>query len=561
MQKSIYIICLLFLSQLGFGQNLESINSTPLSVSGNISLGSSFYKAIDRDNRRSPFAYFISANPNFKIYGIDIPVSFTYRDSQGSISNPFNRYTISPTYKWASLHIGNTGLNLHPYVLSGQIVNGVGISLKPGKFHFTALRGTLENPLAQIDTLIEGAQQLPQYKRTAEAFKLGFGTARNNFYLTGFRAKDDINSVIGASIENPVLINPEENIVLGTSFRISPFKWFSIYSNVGASVHTANQNSIDLIQDEEFKRIQEQAEDLITLNFSSKFQLAGDVGADLKFKYFGIGGEYKRVDPLYKSLGTYYFLEDYENILVKLNFRLLGSKIIFRGRGGLQRNNLNNLRSVTNTRQILNANLTIRPSRAVSVTGRYSNFQTDRTPGLQEVNDTLRLARTTDSYGITPQINFGSRDRRSSITASVNFQKLENLLNDENTGRNIENYNANLSYSLNMVPSKLRITIGALGNKNLIAERETRRLGGNLGINKVLFDKKLSISTNVAYLINYIDQVEDGQTITARLGLRYKIKKKISSAFNLNYLNRGGEGAFQEYRGTARITYILPTKN
>ena len=542
-------------------QNLENLGGKPFQVSGNISIGSSFYKAIDRENRRSPFAYFISANPTFSVYGFDIPVSITYRDQQGSISNPFNRYSINPTYKWASLHLGNISLQMNPYTLSGVNFKGAGLELTPGKLRFAVATGKLENPLAQLDTIIEGAQLLETYERNALAMKLGYGSANNFIEFSGFQAKDDINKV-NTELLNTRLVKPEENIVLGTSFKITPIKWFSIQANLAASAHTANQGSLNILQTEELLQAQEDYGDLITLNLSSKLQLAGDAGFDFKFRNFGFGGEYKRVDPFYKSLGTYYFLEDYENYLFKVNFSLFNNKIRFTGRGGLQRNNLNNLRATTNTRQIASGNLTLTPARNVSLTARYSNFQNDRSQGLVELNDSLRYTRTTAIYSVSPRYSFGSKTNQSSIAASINYQNLEDLLDNENTGRSIDNYTGNLTYSLNMRERNSQMSISLLGNQNVIEGRETQRIGGNVRFTKRVMDKKMNITSTVGYTSNFLNQVSDGASITVRLGLRYRIKSKYTASFNMNYLNRnGGSRAFQEIRGSLRFTYLFPKKS
>ena len=556
------LIVTLFLLTLGGvikSQDLESLGGSPFSLSGNISVGSSFYKAVDRDNRRSPISYFISANPTLSIYGFDIPISIVYRDQQGSISSSFNRYSISPRYKWAQMHLGNTSLTMNPYTLSGQLIKGVGLELTPGHMRFAVVAGELENPLAQLDTIVEGAEILETYKRNAIAAKIGYGSQRNFIEFSAFKAKDDINSV-DRSLIDPRLVKPEENIVAGTSFGINPVKWLQLKVNVAASAHTANQESISAFETADLTKLKEDFGEVITLNFSSKLQFAGDASINFKFRKFGFGAEYKRVDPLYRSLGTFYFLEDYENILGKINFNLLQGKLRFQGRGGIQRNNLNNLRSVTNTRQIINANLTVAPSRSFSITGRYSNFQTDRSPGLISVNDSLRFARATASYGLSPRLTFGRKDLRSSISASVNYQNLEDLLNQENTGRNIDNFNANITYGINFRPSHVSFSVSLLGNENLIQDRETRRLGGNLRISKKLIDRQLTLTASAGYMQNYLNQVADGSSITTRLGIRYRVKKSYTTSVNLNYLNRGGQTAFQEFRGTVKFTYLLPQK-
>ncbi len=550
---SFLVLCLFSIE----AQDLDQINKTPLVVSGNIAIGSSLYYAVNRENRRSPYSYFISANPTFTFFGLSVPVSLVYRDQKGSISNPFNRVSINPRYKWISLHAGNINMGLSRYSLSGQVVKGGGLELTPGKFRISAIAGTLQNPLAQLDTIVEGAQILQNFKRIAYGGKIGFGGTRNYIDIIVFKAKDDAASLDQTMIDSRVL-KPEENLIAGTSFRVSPARWVSLLVNASASAHTSNQSSGDYLESEDLRALREDYGDLLTINLSTKLQFAGDANLDFKFKNFGVGGEYKRVDPFYKSLGTYYFQEDYENILVKLNFNLFQNKLRFTGRGGLQRNNLNNLRAVTNSRQIFNASLSFTPSKDFQMTARYSNFQTERTPGLISVNDTLRYTRATVLYGLTPRISFGSDDRRSTITISANYQNLEDLLQEVSTDNNIENYNGNLSYSLNLKPSQTSFTISLLANQNLIRENERQRLGANVRFSKKLFDKKLTASIAMGGFQNFLNNIDEGQSYTGKIGLRYKINKTINLSSNINYLNRIGLVNYQEYRANIRISYSLP---
>ncbi|MCB9271696.1 MAG: hypothetical protein H6561_19385 [Lewinellaceae bacterium] len=104
--------------------------------------------------------------------------------------------------------------------MSGQIIKGAALELTPGVFRLAATYGTLENPLTQIDTLVEGAELLPSYRRQAMAVKLGVGKGNNFIDLTAFRAKDDLTSVSHLSIRTD-LVKPEENLVLGLSMGIS----------------------------------------------------------------------------------------------------------------------------------------------------------------------------------------------------------------------------------------------------------------------------------------------------------------------------------------------------
>ncbi|MBT8231309.1 MAG: hypothetical protein HKO66_10090 [Saprospiraceae bacterium] len=561
MKLKLIIFSVLFLCNKVNAQNFDNFKEKdPFSYSGNVTIGTSFYNAEGRENRRNPFAYYISASPTISIYEIDIPISFTYRDQQGSVSNPFQRFTINPSYKWIKLSVGNTSLDLSSYTLSGQYIKGAAIELTPENFRIKAAYGELENPLAQIDTLLEGPLLLPTYKRKAAAVSIGYGSMNNYIDLIFFKAKDDVKASDIPAI-NQNLIKPEENIVVGTSFAVSPINQLYIKANVGASAHTANQESASEFNYTDSNNSLGRLENAFTVNLSSKLQFAGNASINYKFKKIGIGFDYKRVDPLYKSLGTYYFQEDYQNFTMTLNFSALNNKVRFRGSAGIQENNLSKLRSSTRKRKIFNGNLTLMPSRTFTTSLRMANFTSDKTPVLNTLNDSIQFTQTTETYSITPVYSILGDNINSTFIAMVNYQKLVDLGLSFTEARLVDNYIANLSYSMYLKATKLAITTSLLGNRNMIAGNENSRLGATVTASKKFFDNKLSVSTNVGFTRNFINKIIDGNTITGNIGLRYNVKRTISIGFNTNILHRKSDiESYRELRGTAKVSYQFNSK-
>ncbi len=563
--KNSYLLKLTLSLLLFFGalnniksQNLENFDkNNPFKINGNISIGSSAYDAFGIDSRRSPFSYFLSANTTFSIYGFSVPMSFTYRDSQSSLNNPFNRYAINPRWKWISLQAGNVRLNLNPYIFNGQVIKGGGVELTPGKFRFSAAYGNLENPLAQIDTLVGNIELLETYKRKALTLLTGFGNDKSYIEFNFLRAKD--NPLITSPDELNEWVKAEENIALGSAFQVTLFKSFFIGANVAASAITLDQNSaIELIDSSSNNSLQ-QLDKLFTVNLSTRLEFAGDASVGLKFKNFGVSANYKRVDPHYKSLGIYYFQEDLENYTIKFNLTAWKNRLRFNGSGGVQRNNLNSLRSYTNKRQIANGTLSLIPSKWLVVSARYSNFQTDRTPGFINVSDTLRYAQTTNIKGGTIRVKLG-KTYPSSITLNANAQQLVDVLSVLDEERNIDNYNGNISYNINIKPKKLILSTGLNYSENQFPDRNTQRYGLSLKLGKKLFENKWKINLGGSYHLNFLDFNQDGNTLSTKVSTSYKPSKAFSSQLNVSYLNRSrSENPFEELRITARVGYSFLT--
>lgn len=136
-----------------FSQNLESIGKeNPLTVSGGVSINQIFYGNNGLDSRRDPYSFFASGNINMDLYGWSVPLSFAYSNQQVSFQQPFNQYSINPTYKWFTGHLGFSSMNFSPYTLGGHTFLGVGAEARPGKWQVSAMYGRLLAPV-QADSL------------------------------------------------------------------------------------------------------------------------------------------------------------------------------------------------------------------------------------------------------------------------------------------------------------------------------------------------------------------------------------------------------------------------
>src|SRR6478735_7119623 len=93
------IIALHLSFTFSFAQDLTKLGkSNPLKISGGVSANQIFYTASGIQNRRDPYSYFLTGNLNFNIYEWNIPVSFTLSNQNISVQQPFNQYSIHPTY-------------------------------------------------------------------------------------------------------------------------------------------------------------------------------------------------------------------------------------------------------------------------------------------------------------------------------------------------------------------------------------------------------------------------------------------------------------------------------
>ena len=138
------LLCIGLFLNPAFGQDVENVSGKkPVKVSGFINMGSSY---ID-DNRanffQKPLGYFGTLGMNVSIFeSIQIPLSFTYSDQQTTFSRPsFRTFGLSPTYKWLTIHAGYRNFSVSPLLLSGSMIKGFGVEVKPGIFQVSLFKG------------------------------------------------------------------------------------------------------------------------------------------------------------------------------------------------------------------------------------------------------------------------------------------------------------------------------------------------------------------------------------------------------------------------------------
>ncbi|MFK8163054.1 MAG: hypothetical protein AB8H12_11380, partial [Lewinella sp.] len=242
MFRFIFLLCLLVSFSL---TAQEAAASKPgLKLTGGISAGSFFYAATGIPNRRPPAGYSLNANLTARAGQFTIPLSAVLNDQGSSLNNPFNRFGISPTYKWATVHLGHRNLTFSPFVLNGATFFGAGADLRPGKLRLSAMYGRFQR--ARIRRFDEGLAADFEYQREGYSVRLGVGDYRNFVDLIYLQASDDITSLpIDTSYLGSNL--PKDNTVLGLSTRKEFFGGKLFFSaNGGLSLLTRNQRAAAL---------------------------------------------------------------------------------------------------------------------------------------------------------------------------------------------------------------------------------------------------------------------------------------------------------------------------
>ena len=114
-------------------------------ASGGVKAEGSYYAA-DPNYGRLPWTYLLSANVNFKLFNlIDLPFSMNLSNTGFTYAYPNmpNRFSLHPSYKWITLHVGDISMTYSPYTLSGHQFTGAGIDLTPDHWQASVMFGTM----------------------------------------------------------------------------------------------------------------------------------------------------------------------------------------------------------------------------------------------------------------------------------------------------------------------------------------------------------------------------------------------------------------------------------
>lgn len=532
LRKAFGVILFLLITVVLCAQNLSSLKDVrPFAINGSMGLNSTFYNASGIPDRQTPFAYGVNASATATLYGISMPFSFTwYSNEKAGFRQPFNQFGISPAYKWLTLHLGYRNMSFSEYTLNGHTFLGAGLEAKPGKFRLGAVYGKF-NQISQHDLLM--ADSIPKLSRLGWAAKAGYGTDKTFVDISMLRIGDDKKNFIPS--DNPDFPVPAQNMALGLTSRISFTPKLTL--NVDGSMSFLTTNSAlgnsDTIND----RLMMFASNFIAVNSSSQRFSALKTNMSYHFSKSVISSiEYRRIDPGFQSMGSYFFNNDLELITLNQSASFLKNKIRARGSLGMQRDNLNGAKNSTSKRLIgsLSGNYAIDEYWAVDLS--YNNFSTNQKAIKNISNNTLMVYQVNHNLMLSPRFMKATSDFSHMVMLNLNLM----VLNDKNVQTSdmtdTDTKVAMLMYALGFLKQKINISLGANYTEMVNQNYENQLIGGTFGFSSSLLKNNLTLNWNNAYMLNKINS-DKGIVLNTSLNANYRFMPKHSVALNLNFIN------------------------
>lgn len=561
--KISFVLCLLFLFTItsASAQDIGNLqNQKPVSIGGAFQATSIVYSAHGIEQRNDPFNYLLNGDVSINIYGLVIPLSFSYTKSQTSFVQPFNQFGVSPTYKWITLHLGYQNITYSPYSLAGHTINGVGADLRPGKLRLGFMYGRL-NKATTLDTL-SGALVPFSFSRTAYAGRLGYGTDANYFELNYMKARDDSSSVNRKDIPSADYVAPAGNTVVGYDTKFVFFKHLFFESAGGLSIYTRDLNS-SISLDDLHNKLYNFAQKFADINGTSQYYTAFNASAGYRAPMYGIKVVYRRIDPEYQSMGAYYFDSDLESWAVSPNFTLFKNRLRITGNVGVQHDNLNKQKRSTNKRVISSGTASLQFTKALALDGNYSNFSNNQQPNTVRYPDSLRIVQTTSNLTLTPRYTIISPDLVHAISFTWSLNKLNDLnkiiTNSSTISRTVSTKQYFATYALTFVKKSMGLVFNVNKTDLTSQDQNYTYQGGTVGAFASFFKSKLQLNVNTSLMQGVTKAGKslinnDTGTFTYKVSRNHSLK--WASFFTSNHPEPGSsQKKYTEYRN--EFSYAL----
>lgn len=420
-------------------QSIKKTIKDKVKISGGISANSTIYYANGIENRKPPLYWLFNGNLTISVGQLSVPIFLSLSEQQNRLyTNPFNQLGISPKYKSITVHGGYRSMQFSEFTLAGNIFLGGGIEILPKKlpFRFGAMYGRFARAISEIGTENYTLGQ-PSYERWGYGSKLGYQAKQGLYELSLFRAADQIGSLTDSTAKE-LGLKPHENFVGGVKAKQKVLKRIILSLDYALSAFTRDR------RDEEtelsYFKYANYLKPIYTTRGSSQFNKAILTSLTYQANSFQASLNYRRIDPEYKTLGSTFLTNDMEDITLGFGCKMLKSKINLMSNLGIQRNNLNDQKQASMTRNVFNINISYVITPKLNLNTQFANYntttQTSRftNSGIAgNTIDSLFYLQVNRNMGASLNYSFQKTLTNHSLMLNTNYQEASNSQKNNST--------------------------------------------------------------------------------------------------------------------------------
>ena len=551
-------------------QTLESIGKEkPFSISGGLSFHQVFYSSSGIAARRDPYRYIGSGSVNLALYGWHVPLTFTVANRSTTFSQPFNRYSVHPTWKWITAHAGYTSVSFSPYTVNGHTFLGGAVELEPkGNWKFSALCGRFLKAV-QPDTT--AGKRPAAFERMGYGLKATYGRGGNSIDLIVFQAADRASSV--RMLPDSLEITPQQNLVMSVAGGKTVFKHFLLKAELAATAITKDTRAGKTDHSHPLA----QTPMIFQPRLSSAYYHAFKTSFDYRKEAWALGFAYERIDPGYRTLGAYYFNNDLENITLNSSAALMQGKLNVAGSTGIQHDNLDRSKISTMRRMVGSLNLGYMPSQKLNLSAAYSGFQTftnirSRFETMNQLTpyeniDTLNFTQISRSASLSGTYTLRAGEhRRQNINVHVAWQDAADGQGDVKQNSGTRFYNISAGYALALLPVNMNIAVSFNTTIHEGPSMPLRMMGPTASLSRSFFQRKFRTTLTSAYNHAYSNGVNVNVVFNTRWNGVLTVRNKHNINISAVMVKRitpsdGGGKSFTEFTATVGYAYSFGKTN
>lgn len=489
---------MLLICQLVHAQDVESVLSAPIfTLTGALGANAEVYSSSGIEERKTPFSWTLSGSLVPTLKSFSMPVSFVFSEKERSLSRqPYNVAGLSPSLKWATLHLGYRSMNFSKYTLAGKQFFGAGIELKPGPVRFGAMYGRFERAIESDST---DPLNRPTYALFGYAVQAGYDQGWLKALVSWLHATDDT-----ASLKNQLTDpdqTPQENNAFGVEvgLGIIPNR-LRLEIEGGGSIYTRDITSSRI--DPDSAQLPAVVGELQDIRYSTTLTIASRIGLNLTFPRWGVRLGFERIEPEYRSLGAHYFNTDIQNITVAPRFRF--GTLNLSGSIGIGQNNVLGQRAVQTNRLIGSLMADWQTTKAFGISLNGTNYSTGQSAGRGPVNDTIAVRNVSRSLSVAPRLILANTEKSHSFNLAAGYQDFTDLNAFTNQTTDYSSITSALGYNLAFLKSGASIGAGlsatstesatglgstvlgvSLNGGTTLFAKDLLSLNGSLGVSRV----------------------------------------------------------------------------
>jgi len=535
MKNTIFLFLLfLLIPIITKSQDIEQIiKSDPLKVSGSLNFSANGYHAQGIEQRRQPFTWVASGNLGIAILGYNVPLSFSYSNRKATYKQPFNRLSLSPSYKWVKTYIGYSAMEFSKYSLAGHQFFGGGLELTPGKWYLGFMYGRLNEAKPLMNDTIPNPDGA--YKRMAYGIKTAYLGQNSQYGISVFKAADELSSQ-SEVLENQE-VKPMENLITSFNFKQKVLQHLFLEAEIAHSVLTTDirtNETTNLNNNETFGFIMQ-------THTSTNASNAFNTGLTFEAGNFAIQARFEQVGAGYQSLGAYYAQNNFRNYTLAPSISFISGKVNVSGNFGLQQENLNKADGILTKRWVGAVNSSVAVIKNWNIGFSYSNFTNFtkekplQDPFYKNEFDTLSFYQITQNATANFNYQFGNKNKPMIINGNFSYQKTKDNASHDSISTDVDVYTANLMYIFSIPQTGWAMQSGVNAFWNIMENNKQKTVGPMLGINRSFM--KSTIRCGFTASLNQMWQADS------------MASKIVASNFSLSYnpkSNKKGKSAEKE---------------